>query len=145
MREEKLLVEKIRNGTVIDHIEAGRGADVLKALKGIEGKTTILASLVPSTRMGKKDIVKIEDKYLVPEEYSQIALITPDATIVTIRDFEITHKEKVQLPAKIRGLVKCRNPACVSNREPDICSEFNIISKKPAVLKCIYCDYENTV
>lgn len=146
MKDKKtLLVQKIENGTVIDHIAAGKGAEVLAALKGIEGRTVILAVNVPSTRMGKKDILKIEDKYLAPAEYSQIALISPDATIATINNFEVTKKEKAELPEKIFGIMACKNPACVSNREPDVESEFRVIAKKPAILKCVYCEQERGV
>ncbi len=142
MNGKTLRVEKIKNGTVIDHIVAGRGAEVLRALKGIEGRTIILAVNVSSTRMGKKDVLKIEDKYLAPPEYSHIALVSPDATIVTIRDFEVMKKENAELPTRIIGVAKCNNPVCVSNREPDVASEFYVLSKKPAVLKCIYCEQE---
>ena len=142
MAEKMLRVEKIKNGTVIDHIEAGRGEEVLRALKGIEGRTVILAVNVPSSRMGKKDILKIEDKYLAPPEYSHVALVSPDATVVTINDFGVTKKEKAELPAIIKGVVKCNNPSCVSNREPDVASEFIVVEKKPARLKCMYCEQE---
>ena len=138
-------VEKIKNGTVIDHIEAGRGAEVLRALKGIEGRTVILAVNVSSTRMGKKDVLRIEDKYLAPPEYSHVALVSPDATIVTIRDFEVTKKEKPDLPESLKGVAKCNNPVCVSNREPDVASEFRVIEKRPARLKCLYCEQEMRV
>lgn len=95
--------------------------------------------------MGKKDILKIEDKYLAPPEYSHVALISPDASIATIREFEVIKKEKPELPESLKGVAKCNNPACVSNREPDIASEFNVIEKKPARLKCLYCEQEMLV
>ncbi|MBU4245548.1 MAG: aspartate carbamoyltransferase regulatory subunit [Nanoarchaeota archaeon] len=145
MNEKTLRVEKIKNGTVIDHIVAGRGAEVLRALKGIEGRTVILAVNVSSTRMGKKDVLRIEDKYLAPPEYSHVALVSPDATIVTIRDFEVMKKEKADLPKSLKGIAKCNNPACVSNREPDVASEFSVIEKRPARLKCLYCEQEMRV
>ncbi len=145
MIEKTQRVGKIKNGTVIDHIEAGKGAEVLRALKGIEGRTVILAVNVFSTRIGKKDVLKIEDKYLVPLEYSHIALLSPDATVVTISDFEVKKKEKAELPASIKSVVKCNNPTCVSNREPDIASEFKVIEKRPARLKCLYCEQEMRV
>ncbi len=145
MTEKTQRVGKIKNGTVIDHIEAGKGAEVLRALKGIEGRTVILAVNVSSTRMEKKDVLKIEEKYLAPEEYNHISLISPDATIVTISDFEVRKKEAAELPKRIGGIVRCLNPVCVSNREPDVASDFRVISKKPAVLKCIYCEQEMRV
>ncbi len=140
--KKTLLVEKIENGTVIDHIEAGKGMEVLQALRGIKERTVILAINMPSTRMGRKDILKIDEKYLAPSEYNYIALVSPDATIVTIKDFGVVKKEKAELPETIIGVVKCRNPACVSNKEPDVQGEFHVISKKPAVLKCVYCEHE---
>lgn len=145
MTEKTQRVGRINNGTVIDHIEAGKGAEVLRVLKGIEGRTVILAVNVSSTRMEKKDVLKIEEKYLAPEEYNHISLISPNATIVTISDFEVKKKEKAELPERISGIVRCINPVCVSNREPDVLSDFRVISKKPAVLKCIYCEQEMRV
>ncbi len=142
---QKLHVEKIKNGTVIDHIYAGKGIEVLRALKGIEERTVIIAINVPSTNLGKKDILKIDDKYLAPKEYEEVALLCPDATIATIKDFGVKKKEKVALPNKIKGHVECKNPSCVSNREPNTASEFDVISKKPTILKCIYCEQEMQV
>ncbi|MCK4555852.1 MAG: aspartate carbamoyltransferase regulatory subunit [Candidatus Aenigmarchaeota archaeon] len=143
--KQKLHVEKIKNGTVIDHIYAGKGIEVLRALKGVDERTAIIAKNVPSTNMGKKDIVKIEDKYLAPNEYEEIALLSPETSVVTIKDFGVKKKEKVALPNQIKGLVTCSNPTCVSNREPDTASEFDVVSKKPAILKCIYCEQEMQV
>ncbi|MCK5334444.1 MAG: aspartate carbamoyltransferase regulatory subunit [Candidatus Aenigmarchaeota archaeon] len=143
--KQKLHVEKIKNGTVIDHIHAGKGIEVLRALKGVDERTAIIAINVPSTNMGKKDIVKIEDKYLAPNEYEEIALLSPETSVVTIKDFGVKKKEKVALPNRIKGHVECKNPSCVSNREPNTASEFDVISKKPAILKCIYCEQEMQV
>ncbi len=145
MTNKTLLVEKIKNGTVIDHITAGKGIEVFRALKGVEDRTAILAINVPSTNMKKKDILKIDDKYLAPKEYEEVALLSPDATIATIKDFGVKKKENVTLPDTIKGHVECKNPSCISNMEPNTASEFDVISKKPAILKCIYCEQEMQV
>lgn len=145
MTDKTLLVEKIKNGTVIDHIDTGKGIEVLRALKGVEDRTAILAINVPSTNMKKKDILKIDGKYLAPKEYEEVALLSPDATIATIKDFGVKKKEKVTLSDTIKGHVECKNPSCISNREPNTSSEFDVISKKPAILKCIYCEQEMQV
>lgn len=144
-KKKTCLVQKIENGTVVDHIEAGNGMKILEALKETGGRTMVLAVNVPSTRMGRKDIIKIEAKYLEPKEENYVALMSPDATIATIKDFEVINKKRAELPEKINGVVKCKNPACVSNREPDIEGEFKVISKKPAILKCLYCEREMRV
>lgn len=147
-----LIVQKIRNGTVVDHIETGKGLRILSALTGALDRTMVLAINVSSARMGRKDMIKIEDKYLEPKEQNYIALISPNATIVTIKDFNVVRKEKALLPEQVTGVVKCKNPACVSNREPDIEGEFRMTSKKISAerpdacgsrrLKCIYCEHE---
>ena len=57
---EGLLVRRIKNGTVIDHIDGGEALNVVKIL-GITGTTQealSIATNVPSRNMGCKDIVK---------------------------------------------------------------------------------------
>jgi len=61
---EELVVRRISNGTVIDHIPAGRALKVLKIL-GITGEEGLMVSLVmnaSSKKLGRKDIVKVEGK-----------------------------------------------------------------------------------
>ncbi len=138
----ELLVRKIKRGTVIDHIPAGRSLDVLRIL-GITGKENIRVAVVmnvESKRLGKKDIVKIEDRILSWDEVNLISLIAPTATINIIEDYMVKEKRRVEIPMYIKGLIKCRNPTCISNlpREP-IQTVFTLISKKPLKLRCEYC------
>ncbi|MCX6691071.1 MAG: aspartate carbamoyltransferase regulatory subunit, partial [Methanoregula sp.] len=79
---EGLLVRRIQNGTVIDHIASGEALNVVKIL-GITGTTRealSIATNVPSDQMGKKDIVKLSNRELSKEEVDRIALISPKAT-----------------------------------------------------------------
>ncbi len=142
MKEDKLKVEKIKNGTVIDHISAGKALDVYKILKGMEKQSIIIAINVPSTRMKRKDILKIENKQLGSDEYNYIALVSPGATIVSIKDYKVIRKQKIELPGKIKGIVRCKNPVCISNHETYIVPEFDVTSKDPLILKCAYCEHE---
>ncbi len=142
MKEDKLKVEKIKNGTVIDHISAGKALDVYRILKGIEKQSIIIAINVPSTRMKRKDILKIENKQLESDEYNHVALISPSATVVSIKNYKVTKKQKIDLPDKIKGILKCKNPVCISNHETYIIPEFNVISKDPIILECTYCNHE---
>ena len=143
---KELKVQPIRNGTVIDHISAGRAISVLRILGLPRGgwTSTITAAMnVPSDAAmgGRKDIVKIEDREIDPNEVNKISLIAPHATINIIREYEVARKERVQLPEKISGLVKCPNPNCVTNHEP-IRSTFLIVRRDPVHLQCGYCDRE---
>ena len=143
MEEVTLRVSKIRNGTVIDHITSGHALDVVKIL-GITGKSgniVTIAMNVPSKRMGKKDIVKIEGRELKAEEVDKIALIAPNATINIIRDYKVVEKKRVQLPKVIKNIVRCANPACISNSNEPVQPIFYVESQEPLYLKCHYCGY----
>ncbi|HDS45931.1 MAG TPA: aspartate carbamoyltransferase regulatory subunit [Methanomicrobia archaeon] len=141
--KKELKVVPIRNGTVIDHITAGQALNVLKIL-GIHADTDAALSVatnVRSKQMGRKDIVKVEDRELKPEEVDKIALIAPNATINIIRDSEVVEKHKVFLPPSIEGIIRCANPNCISNveREP-VVSRFITISEHPLRFRCVYCE-----
>ena len=143
MEETILRVSKIKDGTVIDHITSGHALDVVKIL-GITGKSgniVTIAMNVPSKRMGKKDIVKIEGRELKAEEVDKIALIAPNATINIIRDYKVVDKKRVQLPKVIKNIVRCANPACISNSNEPVQPTFYVESQEPLYLKCHYCGY----
>ena len=59
-----IVISPIRNGTVIDHITPGEGLTVLRILGIRDGThvTVIVASNVTSSRGGRKDMVKIENR-----------------------------------------------------------------------------------
>jgi aspartate carbamoyltransferase regulatory subunit len=142
MAEVELKVKPIRNGTVIDHIAGGQALNVLKIL-GISGTTDATVSVVmnvESRKLGKKDIVKVEDRELKEEEVNRIALIAPDATINIIRDFLVVEKHLVDLPDLIMGVVRCQNPSCISNTEEPIKSRMLVKAKNPVMLRCVYCE-----
>jgi len=140
---KELVVSKIREGTVIDHINAGKALLVLRILKIQPGTdlTVSMAMNVPSKKMGKKDIVKVEGMFIQDEELNKIALISPNATINLIRDYEIERKFKVQPPEVVEEVLKCPNHACISNaeREP-IKPRFYIKTEEVKVTaRCHYC------
>jgi aspartate carbamoyltransferase regulatory subunit len=145
MSEEKMLkVEKIRRGTVIDHVPVGRAFKVLKILKisSDPGVTVGIAIHVKSKKMGLKDVVKIEDRILDSSELNKIALIAEGATITIVEDYDTIKKFVVKLPNIITGILKCSNERCVSNMEGSIKPSFTLISKDPLTIKCHYCERE---
>jgi len=141
LSEKTLLIRKIENGTVIDHIVSGYALDVLRILgiKGREGNVISIAMNVSSKRLGKKDIVKIEGRELRPEEVDRIALIAPQATINIIRDFMVVEKERVNLPTSIRSIVTCANPTCISNSNEPVKPLLDVIQRDPLIFRCHYC------
>jgi aspartate carbamoyltransferase regulatory subunit len=139
--DRELRVSKIRSGTVIDHIGGGYALDVVKILgiTGREGRVMTIAVNVPSGRFGVKDVVKVEGRALNSREVNRIALVAPHATINIIRDYCVVEKLLVELPRVIEGLVRCVNPACVSNSSEPVVSRFYVECAEPLLLKCHYC------
>ena len=137
----QLLVRRIRVGTVIDHIESGKAMLVLKALNitGKEGNVITVALNVPSSKHGKKDIIKVENRFLQTDETNKLALIAPHATINIIKDYKLVEKRKIQLPESIVGIFKCPNLKCISNGEEDVRPTIDIVDRENIVLKCRYC------
>ena len=137
----RLLVRRIKDGTVIDHIESAKALVVLRALKitGKEGNVITVALNVPSSKHGKKDIIKVENRFLETYETNKLALIAPHATINIIKDYKLIEKRKIQLPDSIVGIFRCPNLKCITNSEEDISSIINILDKENIILKCRYC------
>lgn len=138
----ELRVKKIKEGTVIDHINAGTALSVLHIL-GLTGEgenIVTIAMNVPSKKLGRKDIVKVEERALNAEEVDKIALIAPKATINIIRDYSVVAKQKTKLPNIIRGIVKCDNLSCISNSNEPLQPTFFVEREDPLRLRCYYCN-----
>jgi aspartate carbamoyltransferase regulatory subunit len=137
----QLLVRRIKDGTVIDHIESGKALLVLRTLDitGKEGNVITVALNVPSSKHNKKDIIKVENRFLEENETNKLALIAPHATINIIKDYKLIEKRKIQLPDSITGVFKCTNLKCVTNSDEYIKPVINIIDKEKVILRCRYC------
>jgi aspartate carbamoyltransferase regulatory subunit len=141
MSESDLIVRKIKNGTVIDHVEAGKGLKVLSAL-GIDGKdgnVITIALNVPSSKVAKKDIIKVENRFLQDSDTNKLALIAPKATVNIIKEYKLVEKRRVTLPNEIERIFKCSNPECISNSEEDVEPVMDVVDKTGLILRCRYC------
>ena len=141
--EETLKVSKIKDGTVIDHITGGHALDVAKILGLAERRSSVItiAMNVPSKRLGHKDMVKIEGRFLAGSEVDKIALLAPNATINIVKGYKVVEKQRVKLPDPIKGIVKCDNPACISNSNEPVQTRFYVQKAQPLRLKCHYCGH----
>jgi len=141
--KKELKIPLIKNGTVIDHITAGNAVKVLHIL-GIPKSSSSVVSVAMNvkSKFGKKDIVKVENREIDPQEVDKIALIAPKATINIIRNYNVAKKHKVELPNEIIGIVRCSNPTCVSNANEPVKSRFKVINKDPPKIKCYFCERE---
>ena len=133
-----LKVDIIEHGTVVDHIKAGMGQKVLDIL-GIDensGNRVALVMNVPSEKMGKKDILKVEGILISKEKTDAIALISPRASVNLIKDGKVVEKKQAELPESLHGIGRCPNPNCISTQEKAP-GKFHLEGQK---YRCGYCE-----
>ena len=137
--DDTLRVSKIRDGTVIDHITGGRALKVLAILgiDGSEGEVVSVGMNVPSDRLGRKDVVKVEGRELSQGELDVLSLIAPAATINIIREYEVVEKNLVERPERVTGVLDCPNHNCITTADEPIDSEFEVLEDG---VRCVYCD-----
>ncbi len=140
MKDKRLSVSAIKNGTVIDHIPADVLFKVVSILKldTIENMITIGNSL-ESDKLGKKGIIKLSEVFFHDSEINKIAMVAPSAKLNIIRNYEVADKRVVQIPDEIVAIVKCVNPKCITNNEV-VTTRFTVVSKSEVKLKCHYCE-----
>jgi aspartate carbamoyltransferase regulatory subunit len=141
MEQSELIVRRIKEGTVIDHIDEGKGLQVLNALRidGKDGSLITIALNVPSGKFKKKDIIKVENKFLKDDDTNKLAVIVPNATINIIKNYKLVEKRRVALPNEVDRIFRCSNPECITNSTEHIESIMDVMDKEGRVLKCRYC------
>ena len=114
---------------------------VLDALRidGKDGSLITVALNVPSGKSKKKDIIKVENKFLKDDDTNKIAIISPKATINIIKNYKLIEKRRVALPNEIDRIFRCTNPDCITNSTEHIESVMDLIDKETMILKCRYC------
>ncbi|QCI24430.1 aspartate carbamoyltransferase regulatory subunit [Buchnera aphidicola (Muscaphis stroyani)] len=150
MQINKLQVEAIKSGSVIDHIPAHIGFKLLSLFRFTETEKRITIGLnLPSKKIGKKDIIKIENTFLSDDQINQLAIYAPYATVNYINQYNLVEKTFPTLPKKIDRILICPNSNCISHNH---CITSSFIFKKDMndnmYLKCKYCEKEfskNTV
>ena len=141
MEQSDLLVRRIKDGTVIDHINEGKGLNVLEALEidGSSGNVITIALNMPSGKLKKKDMIKVEGRFLEGDDTNRLAVIAPSSTVNIIKDYKLVEKRRVSLPNQIEDIFRCSNPDCITNSQEHIESIMEVIDKDKLVLKCRYC------
>ncbi|CRK85476.1 Aspartate carbamoyltransferase regulatory chain [Candidatus Providencia siddallii] len=141
IQHHKLQVEAINYGTVIDHIPPQIGFKLLKLFKLTETDERITIGLnLPSSNLGKKDIIKIENTVLTAEQANQLAMYAPGATVNCIENYQVIKKLLLKLPNCINNILFCPNCNCISHNE-HVSSEFTVKKiAKEVILTCNFCE-----
>ena len=133
-------IDSIKNGIVIDHIKAGKGMEIYNFLEldKLDCSIAIIKNVM-SRKLGKKDIIKIDSDFDV--DLDVLGYIDPGVTIDVIKDGVLVEKKKVELPAQLRNVIKCKNPRCITSIEQELPHIFNLTGQgDKRVYRCIYCE-----
>ncbi len=134
-----LEITSIRNGIVIDHIQAGIGVKIFNYLElDTNDYSVALIINADSKKLGKKDIIKIEncDKL----DYTVLGLLSPTITICEVKDEKIINKVIPTLPDKVENIIRCKNPSCITSQEEYVSHSFVLVDKENGRYRCEYCD-----
>ena len=134
-----LNIDSIQNGIVIDHIQAGKGMRIYELLE--LDKLDCCVALIKnarSSKLGKKDIIKIEGDLAI--NFDVLGFIDNNITVCTIKNGELVKKENIVLPRRIKNVVKCKNPRCITSVEQELPQEFVLTDREKRVYRCRYCE-----
>lgn len=134
-----LEITSIKNGIVIDHIEAGKGIKIFNYLK-LDKQDYSVALIInaDSKKLGKKDIIKIENCGDI--DYTVLGLLSPTITIDEVKDESIVKKVSPTLPTRVQNIIKCKNPRCITSVETYVPHSFVLVNKETGRYRCEYCD-----
>ena len=134
-----MIVGQIKDGIVLDHITAGNGMNIYNVLKlGELDCTVALIKNADSQKMGKKDIIKIST--LLDLDLDILGYLDPGITVNIVRGGAVAERRKLELPERVVGVIKCKNPRCITSVESEIVHEFKLTDREKKVYRCIYCE-----
>ena len=134
-----LNIDSIQNGIVIDHIQAGKGMRIYELLE--LDKLDCCVALIKnarSSKLGRKDIIKIEGDPSI--NFDVLGFIDNNITVCTIKNGELVKKENIVLPRRIKNVVKCKNPRCITSTEENLDQIFVLCDEKAHRYRCLYCE-----
>ena len=134
-----MTIDSIKNGIVIDHIAAGKAMELygILGLDKLDCSVAILKNVV-SGKLVKKDIIKIDRN--LDLDWDIIGYVDPNITVNIIKDGVRVEKRQLKLPERITGVLRCKNPRCITVAEPQLDAIFLLSDPERHVYRCAYCD-----
>lgn len=129
----------LNKGIVIDHIEAGGAMKIYSYLNldKLDCSVAIIKN-AKSNKMGKKDIIKIEEH--LDMDLDILGVLDHNITINIIENGIIIEKRSLNLPEKVTNILKCKNPRCITSIEQELPHRFRLTDKEKGVYRCVYCE-----
>ena len=136
-----MIIGQIKDGIVLDHITAGRGMEIYNILGlGELDCTVAMIKNADSVKKGKKDIIKIGQ--VIDLDFDVLGYIDPGITVNIIRDGALAKREHLSLPERVTGIIRCKNPRCITSTEQELVQEFRLTDRAKKIYRCIYCESE---
>ena len=132
-------IDSIKNGYVIDHIQAGNAMKIydLLNLNELDCQVAIITN-AKSKKTGRKDIIKIDRDIEI--DLDKLGFIDPNVTVNIVKDNTIVEKRKLSLPERIVNVASCKNPRCITSIEKSLDLVFNLTDRENHVYRCKYCE-----
>lgn len=132
-------IDSIKNGFVLDHIKAGKSMKIYNYLE-LDKLDCVVAVIknVPSRKMGKKDIIKIDAE--IDVDLDILGYIDPGITVDVIKDGKLIDKRHLELPQTESNVMRCKNPRCITSTEQGLTQTFKLADKENGIYRCIYCE-----
>lgn len=135
-------VDGVTNGIVIDHIQAGKSMNIYNYLR-LDKLSCSVAVIqnVTSEKYGKKDIIKIGEN--IDIDLNVLGYIDPNITVNLVCEGKLYEKKHMELPDIVTGIIKCKNPRCITSVEQEIVHKFKLADPEERIYRCVYCDAEH--
>ena len=134
-----MIIGKIENGIVLDHIKAGAGMKLYKIL-GLDSLDCQVALIknAESQKLGRKDIIKIDR--IIDVNLDAIGYIDAGITVNIIENGKLAKRTHIEPPEEITDVMKCKNPRCITTTEQELPHVFKLTDRENLVYRCIYCE-----
>lgn len=132
-------IDSIKNGIVIDHIEAGKGMEIYNLLRlDLLDCSVAIIKNAASSKMKRKDIIKIDSR--INLDMDILGYVSPTATVDIIVDGKLCEKKKMTLPQKLTNVIFCKNPRCITTTEQELPNIFKLTNREKREYRCAYCE-----
>lgn len=134
-------IDSIQNGIVLDHIQSGASMEIYRLL-GLDKLDCSVAIIknVKSSKQGRKDIIKIDEP--IELDLEALGYVDPNITVNVIRNGIRVEKKNLKLPNRLKNILQCKNPRCITTAESQLPSEFLLCGPEKRIYRCAYCETE---
>lgn len=134
-----MIIGKIEDGIVLDHIKAGQGMRLYNILNldKLDCEVALIQN-APSEKLGRKDILKIDK--LIDLNIDAVGFVDPGITVNIIKSGKLAKRKHLELPNEVVDVIKCKNPRCITTIEQELPQVFRLTDRENKVYRCKYCE-----